>query len=221
VKIVKFLSVARNIDNLKTGLENHIYEPTEEELNAIWAECDAWDENRRAQDLPYEPNMYGLHQLYPSMARGTSAGILGIIARAGLPKEEDGAEGSPEAGAEEMPEKKIPVQLELDFANSGLFCEWAYVVDLDKEVFEVYGGSEKKHDDHRFKDVGGEQATVPAFYCSFDFREIYLMESTQEFIDKVQKVSDEMVGADEEGDLGVKHESEGEDDAEGSAMGSP
>jgi hypothetical protein len=221
VKIVKFLSVARNIDNLKAGLEHHIYEPTQEELDAIWAECDAWDRNRSAQDLPYEYNMFGIQQLYPSMARGTSAGILGIIARAGLPKEEDGTEVSPEGGAEEKPEKKTPLQLELGFANDGLFCEWAYVVDLDKEVFEVYGGCEKKHDGHRFKDVGGESATVPAFYCSFEFREIYLMESTQEFIDKIQKVSDGMGGDDEEGDLGVKEESEGEADAEGSAKGSP
>lgn len=26
------------------------------------------------------------------------------------------------------------------FAGDSLFCEWAYVVDLDKEVFEVYRG---------------------------------------------------------------------------------
>ncbi len=27
-----------------------------------------------------------------------------------------------------------------NFANNSLFCEWAYVVDLDKETFEVYEG---------------------------------------------------------------------------------
>lgn len=87
---------------------------------------------------------------------------------------------------------------------------------------EVYGGCEKKHDGHRFKDVGGEQATVPAFYCSFEFREIYLMESTQEFMDEIKKVSDRIGGDEEEaGDLGVKQESEGEVGAEGSAKGSP
>lgn len=28
----------------------------------------------------------------------------------------------------------------LDFAAAGLFCEWCYVVDLDKQTFEVYEG---------------------------------------------------------------------------------
>ncbi len=30
-----------------------------------------------------------------------------------------------------------------DFAGESLFCEWAYVIDLDKETFEVYKGFNK------------------------------------------------------------------------------
>jgi hypothetical protein len=36
------------------------------------------------------------------------------------------------------------VQLETKFPADSLFCEWAYVVDLDKGVFEVYEGFNQK-----------------------------------------------------------------------------
>ncbi|MBO7663555.1 MAG: hypothetical protein J6U01_09310, partial [Clostridia bacterium] len=29
---------------------------------------------------------------------------------------------------------------DIDFAADGLYCEWAYVIDLDKRTFEVYTG---------------------------------------------------------------------------------
>ncbi|KAH6636687.1 hypothetical protein F5144DRAFT_190143 [Chaetomium tenue] len=219
VKIFNFLSFARNVENLKAGLENHIYEPTEDEITAINDECEAWDENRRGQNLPYEPRMFGVNQLYPSLARDTSAGILGMIARAGGAEATDGTEDDKEKKA-----KKIPVQLGLGFANDTLFCEWAYVVDLDKEVMEVYGGGERKHDGHRFKDVGDETRAVPAFICSFDFSEIYLMKSDQEFLEKVKKACDEKSqDEEEEEDEDTNLEAAGEEDegAEGSAKGSP
>lgn len=33
---------------------------------------------------------------------------------------------------------------DIDFAADGLFCEWAYVIDLDKRRFEVYTGFHKE-----------------------------------------------------------------------------
>lgn len=71
------------------------------------------------QDFASKPMMH----LRPSLARDTGAGILKMIADA---------------------EEPVPVQPEVDFIADGLFCEWAYVVDLDVEVFEVYGGHEEK-----------------------------------------------------------------------------
>ena len=59
------------------------------------------------------------HQAYPLLTRDNGAEILTLIQN-----------------------NKEPVFLtdSRDFAKDSLFCEWAYVIDLDKETFEVYSG---------------------------------------------------------------------------------
>lgn len=58
---------------------------------------------------------------HPEWHRDTSAEILPLI----------------------MKRDKLYLQNSITFAGDGLFCEWAYVIDLDAEVFEVYSGFHK------------------------------------------------------------------------------
>ncbi len=105
--------------------------------------------------------------LRPSLHGDAGAGILELIAQAWV-------EGK--------------VQLQLSSANDGLFCEWAYVVDRDAEVLEVFGGVENKKPGHRFKHVGGDGDAVPLFISSFTFSKPQHIENAQEFLDRVDKV---------------------------------
>lgn len=58
-------------------------------------------------------------RVYPELSRDTGAEILSLIL-----KGEDG----------------IKLQNEIEFAADSLFCEWAWVIDLDLETFEGYKG---------------------------------------------------------------------------------
>lgn len=61
-------------------------------------------------------------EAYPELHRDTAADILEMI--------QDG--------------KVRILKNDIDFAADGLFCEWAYVIDLDKRTFEVYTGFHKE-----------------------------------------------------------------------------
>ena len=37
--------------------------------------------------------------------------------------------------------EKIILKNSINFAKNSLYCEWAYVIDLDKDVFEIYKGA--------------------------------------------------------------------------------
>ena len=104
----------------------------------------------------------------PSLSRDTGAGILEIIAEA-------------------TDTSYVPIFLDLEFANDGLFCEWAYVIDLDDELFEVFSGADRKEQasSKRFDAVGGEQDTVPAFVRGFGFQALPNTEA--EFIEKLNE----------------------------------
>ena len=72
-----------------------------------------------------------LKQYYPQFHRDTAADVLKLI---------------------ETTDIVACLENDITFAADSLFCEWAYVIDLDKRTFEVYEGFNKEPltEDDRF-----------------------------------------------------------------------
>jgi len=58
-------------------------------------------------------------ELHPELSRDTGSGILDLIYKS---------------------EKNLKLKNSIDFAADSLFCEFAYVVNLDKDTLEIYKG---------------------------------------------------------------------------------
>lgn len=88
------------------------------ELQSRWVEAGA-DPDSEWVTLEVAERM---EELYPENTRDIGAEILSLIYKEDRP---------------------IKVTNSISFAGDSLFCEWAYVVDLDKNVLEVYKGFNK------------------------------------------------------------------------------
>ncbi|KFY08110.1 hypothetical protein V492_06509 [Pseudogymnoascus sp. VKM F-4246] len=167
--VVQFLRDTDNITRLKQGLA-HMYTPTaKEEEEMIRAINRANDEWFKAASKGEVSLLERQNSVYPSMSTHTSAGILEVVAKA-------------------TAEAKVPIKLETEFIHDGLFCEWAYVIDLDEEVLEVYTGLERewKGSSERFKDVDeAVEGFVPSLVKRFAFAE--LPEGKAELVDAINE----------------------------------
>ncbi len=124
---VAFLQ-AVDLDVFKTQVRNSRM-LTEQEVRERWTEAGANPESE----------MVGLeiaeqfNRANPQLSRDSGAGTLTYIMEA----------EKPELAGDSTP-----------FAGDSLFCEWAYVIDLDEMTFEVYEGFQKKaHEQGRFWDL--------------------------------------------------------------------
>jgi len=93
---------------------SQVYEMSDERVKALWAECGADDSgwvNMAVSDK--------FNARYPHLSRDCGAQILSYIEAATEP---------------------VGVNLSVEFAADSLMCEWAYVIDLDKNTLEVYKG---------------------------------------------------------------------------------
>ena len=102
-------------------------ELSDEENLKQWAECGSDPDS----DYVTEEVSKKHTKKYPESSRDTGGKILSVIL-----------------------EKKAGIFLnnEIDFVSDSLFCEWAYVVDLDANTFEVFEGFNKTplENDERF-----------------------------------------------------------------------
>ncbi len=105
-------SMDRNIFEEKLKLVSWI---TEEESKQQWVNAGA-----NPDDEWVDMIISNKHKtLYPEISRDVGAEILGIIYRT---------------------DRELKLKNNLDFAEDSLFCEWAYLIDLDNNQFEVYKG---------------------------------------------------------------------------------
>jgi hypothetical protein len=88
------------------------------ELKAIfkpYTDDEGWMNMTQAEAFAKSPYAY--------LSRNTGAGILQVVM--------DAPDG-------------ILLQDDHEFAADGLFCEWAYVIDLDRRTFEIYRGFQRR-----------------------------------------------------------------------------
>ncbi|MCY8890414.1 hypothetical protein P8918_12625 [Bacillus spizizenii] len=114
VAILEFLRAKMKREVFEERL-NHVSFITEKELKERWIKAGADPDN----DLITIAVSNRMSALYPENTREIGSGILRII------------QGS---------ERDIKISNSIDFAGDSLFCEWGYVIDLDKNTFEVYKG---------------------------------------------------------------------------------
>lgn len=112
------LSALRTIDLADFASKVDALKPlTDDEVQARWKKCGADDTGFVGMDVADK-----FKKKWPHLHRDCGGAIIDLIA-SGKVKE---------------------VHVETDFPADSLFCEWAYVVDLDKNTFEVFRGFNEK-----------------------------------------------------------------------------
>ena len=86
----------------------------------------------------------------------------------------------------ESTDAMIHMQDNITFAGDGLFCEWAYVVDLDKGLLEVFKGfGKQKHTGQRFSKFNkdDEEYAAVGFAASYKLDDL---PSDKEFLNDLE-----------------------------------
>jgi len=116
VTIAEFIQNKMDLRKFKKAIDNTKF-ITSEEITARWRIAGADDSDYVDSKVSNK-----FEELYPELSRNTGADVLEII--------QDNSGGN--------------LQNSVDFVGDSLFCEWAYVIDLDKKMVEVYKGFNEK-----------------------------------------------------------------------------
>lgn len=137
VTVLNFLKKVK-IDKFKEKLKNvrFMNEDDEKKLSEFMESIgvsDGWMDMEQAAKY---------HKAYPYMTRNVGAEILNMVYKS---------------------KGDVLLQDSTSFANDSLFCEWAYVIDLDKNQLEVYEGFNKTEleKSQRFEYMDGEGDYFP------------------------------------------------------------
>jgi hypothetical protein len=170
VKILTFLRNKKRVEKLRKKLNVVRFSTADDEkkvdkfLKSIGSK-DGW--MTMDQSAKYQ-------QEFPFLTRDLGAGILEAVANSKA--------------------KEIVLTDSTDFAGDSLFCEWAYVVDLDKNILECYSGFNKEPlaEGERF-------AKIPKCKDDSDYSAIRLLKkydlnelpTKKEFVKELEKIAEE------------------------------
>jgi hypothetical protein len=109
---------------------------------------------------------------FAHLSRNTGADILDVIIKSNEP---------------------LILSDQIDFANDSLFCEYAYVIDLDKDILEVYQGfnTEPLPEGARFTGVAKEDGDYQAVKLAASFPLANLPENFDELQKELYPEDDE------------------------------
>lgn len=123
--VLNFLKNKIDLERFESALKETKW-VTPETLKALWEGFGADDSGMVSMDISA-----AFKEVHPQLDRDMGANVLEFIQESDCP---------------------VVLNNEIEFAKDGLFCEWAYVIDLDNNALEVYSGfgKEKLPEDSRF-----------------------------------------------------------------------
>lgn len=135
LRLLQNLVLLDKLDELRSRVRKLRW-ATEEEVQAAWKKCGADDSGSVSLDVSKH-----FSEKFPEWHRDTGCEILQLIL--GMPIVKKRWDGNTWQTIETFGNPVSAVQNSLEFAADGLFCEWAYVIDLDSNELRVFEGFQK------------------------------------------------------------------------------